>query len=112
MRIDVGHKSDDRQELAFKRCLPSIGVGTVDRGQIGVLVGITEEDIAGSWNLSRGERAKEQHNNGRKKYPAHQGASFYIPNPRACRKFLDAQDSELVATSVVQNLQTIPVDAR
>jgi hypothetical protein len=61
MAIKIRHESNERENLAFERCFPAIGVGAVNRREISVVVGIAEENVSAGGNLSASQaRGQEQ----------------------------------------------------
>src|ERR1700691_1388164 len=60
--VEISHHPDPRNNLAFHRGFPTVGVGAVDRWGVGVVEGITEEDVAAGGNLSAGQTSKQKQN--------------------------------------------------
>jgi hypothetical protein len=60
MRVEIGYDPDKGKNLAFYRCLPSIGVGAVDRREVSIVKGIAEKYIALGGNLGARQTGKRK----------------------------------------------------
>src|SRR6478609_2960352 len=63
---EINHKSDPGKHLAFERPVPAVQVGAAVGRKIGAAVGISEEDIPASRDLSQGRSGQQQENAGDK----------------------------------------------
>lgn len=113
----ISDHSDEGQELAFDRAIPSVKAGPLST-DVGVVVGISEKDVTRSRDLSCCEGTANKNQKCSRRDLAHEHPPSASLNTGRRRKLLDADAAETIANRLYrsdwtnQKRQTIPVEAR
>ena len=100
MRVEIGYDPDEGKNLAFYRCLPSIGVGAVDRREVGIVKGIAEKYVAPGGNLGARQTGKRKESKENESNFSHGDRPTFLARTRRneiwTRVILDACGEETV----------------
>ncbi|MGC1223453.1 MAG: hypothetical protein WA872_16885, partial [Candidatus Sulfotelmatobacter sp.] len=98
MAVKIGHEPQKRKRFAFERGLKAIRAGAVDRREIGVVVGISEENVPAGRNLSVCQTSEQQESKTNKSdfSHSHPNLSLITLAELQSREKLDASEWKIV----------------